>query len=172
MCAPAWKVGLLGTCLFVGWASTLLWLPRFGDKYGRKNVFAVCMTLNLVMFTVMMTTGSLDVMMVSIFVQGALNSIRVNVGFLYLLEMMPKHLQTTIGSVWGISEACIYLFATIYFWKVSRDWFYFALVGYILNLCCAVGAWVLPESPRYLLSKGRIEELQQVMQAIANVNQK
>ena len=35
MCAPSWKVGMLGTCFFVGWATTLLWLPRFGDVYGR-----------------------------------------------------------------------------------------------------------------------------------------
>ena len=35
MCAPPWKVGLLGTVYFIGWASTLLWLPRFGDKFGR-----------------------------------------------------------------------------------------------------------------------------------------
>ena len=92
MCAPSWKVGLLGTCLFVGWATTLLWLPSFGDKYGRKKLFAASMTINLLMYSVMMYTHSLDVMLFSIFVMGALCSIRVNIGFLYLMEMMPKHL--------------------------------------------------------------------------------
>ena len=35
MCIPPWKVGMLGTVYFIGWAITLLWLPRFGDKFGR-----------------------------------------------------------------------------------------------------------------------------------------
>lgn len=50
------------------------------------------MTINLLMYSVMMYTHSLDVMLVSIFIMGANCSIRVNIGFLYLLEMMPKHL--------------------------------------------------------------------------------
>ena len=170
MCVPSWKVGLLGTCLFVGWASTLLWLPSFGDKYGRKKVFAICMSLNLLMYTVMMVTHSLDVMLVSVFIQGALNSVRVNIGYLYLLEMMPKHLQTSVGTIWGISDAATYLFATLYFWKVSKDWFYFVLFGYFLNLISAIGAWFLPESPRYLLSMGKIDELKDVMQIVADTN--
>lgn len=91
MCQPSWKIGALGTALFIGWASTLLWVPRLGDKYGRKNLFAFGMSLNLLMYTLMMWTQSLNVMLFSIFMQGALNSIRVNIGYIYLLEMMPKH---------------------------------------------------------------------------------
>lgn len=91
MCASSVKVGLLGSAQFLGWASTLLWLPVLGDKYGRKKLFAVGMTMNLLMYTVMMWTHDLNVMLFSIFVQGGLNSIRMNIGYLYLLEMMPKH---------------------------------------------------------------------------------
>ena len=91
MCAPSWKVGALGSAQFIGWASTLLWLPRFGDRYGRKFIFAFGMSMNFLMYSLMMVTTDINIMLFAIFVQGALNSIRVNVGFLYLLEMMPKH---------------------------------------------------------------------------------
>lgn len=70
---------------------TLLWLPSFGDKYGRKKLFAIGMTLNLFMYIAMMVTHDLNTMLFCIFVQGGLNSIRMNIGYLYLLEMMPKH---------------------------------------------------------------------------------
>lgn len=55
---------------------------------------------------------------------------------------------------------------------ISKDWFYFAFIGYALNFFCAIGAWFMPESPRYLLSKGRIDDLKQTMQVIATVNQR
>lgn len=35
MCYPEWRVGLLGSIYFIGFAATLLWLPRLGDIYGR-----------------------------------------------------------------------------------------------------------------------------------------
>lgn len=99
MCAPSWKQALLGTALFVGWASTLLWLPRFGDMYGRKWIFAFGMTLNLLMYTIMMVTTDMNTMIISIFIQGALNSIRCNIGFMYFLELLPKYIRTTCGTV-------------------------------------------------------------------------
>lgn len=71
-----------------------------------------------------------------------------------------------------MTDACTYLFATLYFWKVSKDWFSFALVGLVLNLISAAGAWFLPESPRYSIEKGNIEELKETMSVIANVNEK
>ena len=170
MCVPQWKAGIIGTAFFIGWASTLLWLPRLGDKYGRQKVFAAGMTLNLLMYALMMWTHDLDVMIASSFFQGALTSVRINVGFLYMLEMMPAHLQTVAGSLNGVFDACTYLAATIYFWQVSKDWFYFALVGFSFNVISAVGAWFLPESPRYLCEKQEIYELERSLKAIAKVN--
>jgi len=35
MCSPEWKVGLLGSIYFIGFAATLLWVPRLADMYGR-----------------------------------------------------------------------------------------------------------------------------------------
>ena len=91
MCEESWKVGMLGSSFFIGWASTLLWLPSFGDKYGRKMPFAIAMVLNLFLYGVLMITKNIDVMLANLFVQGALTSVRINIGFLYLQEMMPKH---------------------------------------------------------------------------------
>lgn len=71
-----------------------------------------------------------------------------------------------------MTDASTYLFATLYFWKVSKDWYNFAMIGYMLNFLTAVGAFLLPESPRFLLEKGRIEELEETMQMIANFNRK
>ena len=172
MCMPRWEVGMLGTVYFIGWASTLLWLPRFGDKFGRQKVFATGMTLTLIMYTLLLWTTNYYVMLGSIFAQGTLTSIRINVGWIYLIEMMPKHVRTRIGTFYGSLDACVYLMATIYFWKIGKDWFYFGLIGYVLCIISAVGAWFLPESPLYLCEKGQMYELERSLKAIAKLNGK
>ena len=35
-CCPGWKIGMMGSVIFIGWFITLPWLPRLSDKYGRK----------------------------------------------------------------------------------------------------------------------------------------
>mmetsp|Transcript_24333 Transcript_24333/g.30181 ORF Transcript_24333/g.30181 Transcript_24333/m.30181 type:complete len:110 (-) Transcript_24333:793-1122(-) len=96
----------------------------------------------------------------------------MNIGYLYLMEMMPKHSQTTVGSTWGVCDAMIYLFATIYFWQIGKDWYFVGVIGFLMNLFTSVTAWFLPESPRYLLEKGEIEELETTMAVVARVNNK
>ena len=128
------------------------------------------MTINLIAFTILLITHDIRLMTAMIFVQGFLTSIRINVGFLYFMEMMPSHAMTWFGVSKGIFDAVIYLFATFYFMKVSKDWFYFALIGYVLNIISATGAWFLPESPRYLCEKGLTSELERSLKVIAKVN--
>ena len=119
MCTPDWEVGALGAAFFIGWATSLLWLPRLADNFGRQKLFAIGMTLNLVAYTVLLTAHDVRVMGAAIFSQGFITSIRLNVGFLLFMEMMPMHAQTCFGVAYGVLDALVYLFATVYFMKMS-----------------------------------------------------
>ena len=57
-----------------------------------------------------------------LFAFGMNTSLRVNVGYIYVMELMPTRCHTLVGTIWNIGEACIYLIGTLYFWKVSKDW--------------------------------------------------
>ena len=141
----------MGSALMIGWCTTMLWVPRLADKYGRKWIFCGGMAGNLFFFTIMLMTHNVNVMIFVIFCIGALQSIRVSIGFVYFIELMPTKRQTLYGTIWGISECSIYLFATIYFWQISRHWIYFDLVGYVLCLWSTITTLFLPESPRFLV---------------------
>lgn len=67
MCEDSWKIGLLGSSMFIGWASTLLWLPSFGDRFGRRKPFIVAMSINLLLYGILMVTHSIDIMLISLF---------------------------------------------------------------------------------------------------------
>ena len=152
MCEPRWKVGAIGSALFLGWCSTLLWIPPLSDLIGRKKVFVVGPVIDFFSYSVIMTTDSLDVMIAAIFIYGATTSIRVNAGWIYFQELMPKHNFTFYSMIGFEVDALIFLCATLYFWLICKTWFYFTMIGYgftIVGLCLV---WFLPESPRLLIS--------------------
>ena len=52
----------------------------------------------------------------------------------------------------------IYFLGTIYFWKVSDYWLYFPMIGYAWNVISVIALIWIPESPRYLIAAGRLDE--------------
>ena len=103
---------------------------------------------------------------------GMMASVRVNVGYVYLMELMPKNKQTLVGTLWNVGEAMIYFIATIYFWKVSKNWYFIVLVGYAMQMFSFFGSLLLPESPRLLVELNRIDEAKLNLDIIARWNKK
>ena len=75
---------------FIGWASTLLWVPMLSDTRNRKKFFVSSMIVVFFVMTGMLMTSSLDLMLFYMFLLGAITSARVNVGYIYLMELVPK----------------------------------------------------------------------------------
>jgi MFS family permease len=132
MCEPKSKIAMLGSAFFFGWASTLLWLPRVGDIYGRRLPFAINSLVCVALYSAVMVTKNLNVMIFLIFLFGTVSSIRIQVGFNYLLELVPKPNQTMVATLWNCTEGLIYLVVVIYFYYVSKDWQYIIGWGYCL----------------------------------------
>ena len=72
-----------------------------------------------------------------------------------MLENLPSDKHSLIGSmVWGI-ETLVGLCGVIYFTFLSKNWFWFVLIGYIWEVWATVGSFLIPETPKYLLKSGR-----------------
>ena len=69
-------------------------------------------------------------------------------------------------------DGTTYMIATLYFIRISKDWFWFVMIGYLWNFLSVIGAWFLPESPRYLCEKNQIYELERSLKVIAKINGK
>lgn len=99
-CRPGWQIGLLGSVYFMGWCCTLLWVPPLADKHGRKPVLFYGMLINLVALTLMIVTRSYLITLVSIFVQGAITTIRLPLISNYLVELVEIKWRTFYITVW------------------------------------------------------------------------
>ena len=89
-CVVEWKIGLIGASIYIGTCITILWLPQLADKYGRKNFFWFGQIIDLALYTGLLFTENLAVMIAIMVLFGIFSSLRVQVGYVYLMEMMPK----------------------------------------------------------------------------------
>ena len=99
ICEPKWKIALLGSLVFIGWGSTLSWLPRLADKFGRKPLFLLGIYLDLVYYIGIYLCHNLNLMYVLLFLFGCTCSLRVQVGFVYMMEMIPAERKTFYGTI-------------------------------------------------------------------------
>ena len=88
--------------VFLGWVSTLPWVPRLADKYGRKKIYHLGMFLDLLILVAMFFNTNLNAMIGLGFIFGMVCTLRVNIGYVYMSEMMPKKYQTFCGTLYNI----------------------------------------------------------------------
>ena len=148
-------------------------MPRFADLYGRKNLFKISQVCDLLLFTAIFFADSLEAFTALMFLIGLVTSLRINVGYIYLIEFIPKKGQANFGTAWCAVDASVMLWVTVYFINsAARDWRQICLVGYALQFIGLVGAFWLPESPKFLIEQNRIREAIECLKQIAKANGK
>ena len=70
--------------------------------------------------------------MAVILLYGMTMPLQFTVGFVYLLELVPRVNHAVVTTVQNIVATFTVLFCAIYFAFVSKHWFYFVLAGYII----------------------------------------
>jgi MFS family permease len=124
-------VGLLGSSIFAGWCSTLLWMPAISNRIGRKRMFTYALAANVFLFTVMMFTHSFMAMMTSMFFLGFFNSAKFGVGWPYLLELVPMSSRAKHSAAFGVLGASWGVIAAFFFIFLTKNAYIFAAFGYI-----------------------------------------
>ena len=132
ICVPEWKVALIGSAFFLGWVSTLLWIPRISDLHGRKRVIIAGLIVSSCLYVGLFFVTSINFLIGIMFGLGAMRTINISVSFVYLIEMMPREKQTLVGTIFLLIDVTIFLFGTLYFWFISNNYRYFLLVGCLM----------------------------------------
>jgi MFS transporter, putative metabolite:H+ symporter len=139
-----------------------------GDKYGRRS----CYRLNLLLFAipsfVAVVVPSMNWLIVARFFMGIGMGAEIVVGFTTLSEFVPPQQRGRwVGALSAIMNSAVFASALVGFLVIpSFGWrWIFAAVG-----VAAMVVWLLrqslPESPRWLESRGRVSEAGQVLDAI------
>ena len=150
MCKSKWKMDFLPMAFFLGNAATVIFVPRLSDKNGRKMIYWTGLIIDIGLYFSFFVTRNLTLMYIILFSFGATSVARTQIGWVYLMELTPKRDQVVVGTCWGVISASIFIFSTVYFWVISKNWVYLAIIGFILHLFAAISCYFLPESPHIL----------------------
>ena len=89
-CASKMKIGIIGSSPFIGWVTTLLWIPRLADVYGRYKIILIGNIVTLLALTMTVFTKSFPLLIASLITMGMTSTIRVQVQILFAYENMSR----------------------------------------------------------------------------------
>ncbi|XP_075877276.1 organic cation/carnitine transporter 2-like [Nelusetta ayraudi] len=170
VCGNAWKVPVSTSIFFVGVLIGTLCTGHLSDRFGRKPLFFSTVVLQAI--TALIQGTSINWLMYCF-----LNCLRgISQMSCYVLslilgsEMLSKSSRVAFIMVghclgYGIGYAILPFFA--YF---IRSWRMLLMISAIPSILYIPTWWVIPESPRWLLHKGRVEEAELVIRNAAKIN--
>ncbi|MFZ0522348.1 MAG: sugar porter family MFS transporter [Candidatus Acidiferrales bacterium] len=159
---------LLGCLLGAAGASVV------GDRYGRKKslicsavLFAIsslgaAAASTIVFFSVARLVGGLAIGIASVLTP------------VYIAEISPPKNRGTLVSLNQLAIVIGILAAYLVNWQLSRmgegSWRWMLAIAAIPSIAFLVGLLVIPESPRWLISKGRLSEGERILVRIFGAN--
>ena len=169
-CAPGYQFGLFGSFFFAAVVLASVIFAPLADKVGRKPI-AICGALtHLLPSIVLLINTERSIGYVLLFVIGLAMPMRVFVGYIYCMEFLP-HKSTALATalILGI-DGLVLMWTSLYFWLVDNSWSRFFSISVVATIVALALTISLPESPKFLVTKGKFDEARKVVSKIARRN--
>lgn len=106
-----------------------------------------------------------------IFMIGIVTSGRILVGYVYASEFLTKKWRIVFGTMNVLIDGSSQMWGALYFSSIDKHAVYFECIGVVLIIISLMGhLFFIPESPIWLLKKGRNEEAKRSIRKVMGIN--
>ncbi len=159
------QVGWIGSVGLIGMALGAVLAGTIADKFGRKNVFAATVILYSVATGLCAVAWSYESLLVFRFLVGFGLGGELPVAATLMSEYAPTHLRgrfiVLLESFWGVGWLVAALISYLLIPKFG--WHIAFIIGAMPAIYVFIIRLHMPESIRYLISKGRIDEARNII---------
>ncbi|XP_029643942.2 organic cation transporter protein-like [Octopus sinensis] len=171
VCERRWLKNTAFSALFIGCLVGSLGFGILADRFGRRRLFFIGCVMVLIPNTIKVNSPSLLLFNIAYFFEGLGMSASFQSAYSLLIEMLClQHrmpLNFTLHCTFPIGTMCL---AGISY--AIRDWQHLQYATSLPHLLFFLLWKWLPESPRWLLSKKRYEEAENIFKRIAKSNKR
>eukprot|EP00057_Strongylocentrotus_purpuratus_P011498 XP_011665972.1 PREDICTED: organic cation transporter protein-like [Strongylocentrotus purpuratus] len=169
VCGLGYRTNLAQSFFFAGTAAGSLAFGLFSDRFGRHRTLVTCTTAIVVSGTALAFSVNIWMFMVLRMITGAFTVGMLQSSFVLANELVGPSKRAIAGTVIWVHFAIGYMALSLLAFYV-RNWRHLQLVVSLLPTILLIIYVRTPESPRWLLSKGRIREATKVMRKLGKIN--
>ncbi|XP_048021546.1 solute carrier family 22 member 4-like isoform X2 [Megalobrama amblycephala] len=170
VCSDDWRVPLSTSLFFCGVLTGSMISGPISDRFGRKIVLFVTMMIQTVFTLIQVFSPSWLIFCILFFIAGMGQISNYLVAFALGMEILSpsiRDLYSTLGVCLFFSIGYMMLPLAAYF---LRDWRTLLMALTVPGFFCIALWWFIPESPRWLLSQGRVDEAEAILRKAAKMN--
>ncbi|KAJ0061414.1 hypothetical protein NL108_000288, partial [Boleophthalmus pectinirostris] len=170
VCGDQWKQPFTSTLYFIGVLIGSFISGQLSDRFGRKPIFFITLGMQALFTFLQMFSSSWEMYAALMFFSGLGQVANYVAAFVLGVEVFSGNVQTaytTVGVCLGFATGYMLLPLCAYF---IRQWRFLVLVVSLPGAVFIPLWWITPESPRWLLSQGRVEEAEDIVKKAAVMN--
>ncbi|XP_067464653.1 organic cation/carnitine transporter 2-like isoform X1 [Thunnus thynnus] len=170
VCSEQWKQPFTSTVFFLGVLCGCFFSGQLSDRFGRKPVLFATIAVQTVFTFIQVFSSSWLMFTILLFINGLgqmSNFVAALVLGAEILTGSVRILYSSMGTMLGFAAGYMILPLLAYF---LRNWKSLLLALSVPALAYLPFWWFIPESPRWLLSQGKVEEAEAIVRKAAKWN--